>query len=402
MWLARPSKMKGGAALCDASLDQGEEPTMFGKGFKLFTLFGFQIKIELSWLILAALVTWSLAANVFPTSASGLSTATYWWMGAIGAALLFASVVFHELCHSLVARQYGLPIKGITLFIFGGVSEMEDEPPSAQSEFLVAVVGPVSSAVLAAAFYGLSLLGKGAGWPVPVNSVSRYLASINISLAAFNILPAFPLDGGRVLRSILWGWRKDLRWATRLAARIGQGFGVGLLALGVLYLFLGNFVGGLWMFVIGSFLQNASRTSYRQLFVRQALEGEHVQRFMQTDVVSVSPTVTVKQLVEDYIYRYHFKMFPVMEDGTLVGCVSTRAVQRIPRDAWGQHVVGELSGACSPENTVRPTDDAIDALATMSRTQNSRLMVVDDGRLVGVITLKDILEFLSLKLDLER
>jgi predicted transcriptional regulator len=149
-------------------------------------------------------------------------------------------------------------------------------------------------------------------------------------------------------------------------------------------------------------LQNASRTSYRQLFVRQALEGEHVRRFMQSEVVSVPPTVTVKQLVEDYIYRYHFKMFPVMDNGTLVGCVNTRAVQHIPRDEWGQRVVGELSGTCSPENTVRPTDDAIDALATMSRTQNSRLMVVEDGQLVGVITLKDILEFLSLKLDLER
>ena len=241
---------------------------MFGKRFSLFKLLGFEVKIELSWVVLVVLLTWSLASNVFPSNTEGFSRSTYWWMGVAGTLGLFASVVFHELCHSLVARRYGLPITGITLFIFGGVAEMEDEPPSARSEFLMALAGPASSALLGFAFFGMTLLGRGQGWPAPVNGVTSYLASLNGSLAAFNLLPAFPLDGGRVLRSVLWGVRKDLRWATRIASRIGSGLGILLMVLGGLDLLLGNFVGGVWLFVIGMFVQNASRTSYQQLFIR--------------------------------------------------------------------------------------------------------------------------------------
>jgi Zn-dependent protease/CBS domain-containing protein len=323
-------------------------------------------------------------------------------MGIAGAVGLFASIVFHELCHSLVARQYGLPITGITLFIFGGVAEMEEEPPSARSEFLMALAGPVSSALLGLGFYGMRLLGEGAGWPVPVSGVLGYLASINGSLAGFNLIPAFPLDGGRVLRSILWGWKNDLGWATRLASWIGSAFGVAMVVLGTVYLLLGNFVGGLWMMVIGMFLRNASRVSYRQLFVREALRGERVQRFMKPDPVSVPPSLSVAELVEDYVYRYHFKMFPVVDGSTLVGCVSTRAIGEIPRTEWSQRSVGTLVRECSVHNTIAPEADAMEALSTMSRTKNSRLMVVEGDQLIGVITLKDLLSFLSLKLDLEK
>ena len=375
---------------------------MSGRRFTLFKLLGFEVKIELSWLVLAALLTWSLASNVFPSNREGLSTAVYWWMGAAGTLGLFASVVFHELCHSLVARRFDLPITGITLFIFGGVAEMEDEPPSARSEFLMALAGPASSAVLGLGFYGLSVLGQGAGWPAAISLVLGYLASLNGSLAIFNLLPAFPLDGGRVLRSILWGVKKDLGWATRIASRIGSGLGVLMMVLGVLDLFLGNFVGGLWIFVIGMFVRNASRTSYQQLFVRQALEGEIVRRFMKSDPVTVPPSISIRELVDDYIYKHHFKMFPVMEGSTLVGCVSTRAVREIPRAEWERRSVRDLARQCSLENTIQPSADAMEALTKMSRTQNSRLMVVEGSQLVGVITLKDLLSFLSLKLDLER
>ena len=206
---------------------------MSGKRFKLFELLGFEVKIELSWLVLAALLTWSLATNVFPANREGLAKATYWWMGVAGTLGLFASVVFHELCHSLVARRFDLPITGITLFIFGGVAEMEDEPPSARSEFLMALAGPASSAMLGLTFFGLSLLGSGADWSDPVGVVLGYLASLNGSLAVFNLLPAFPLDGGRVLRAILWGAKKDLSWATRIASRIGSGLGILMMVVGL-------------------------------------------------------------------------------------------------------------------------------------------------------------------------
>jgi Zn-dependent protease/CBS domain-containing protein len=322
-------------------------------------------------------------------------------MGIAGAVGLFASIIFHELCHSLVARRYGLPIRGITLFIFGGVAEMEDEPPSPRSEFLMALAGPVSSAVLALGFYLLSRLGATAEWSAAPVAVLGYLASINISLAAFNIIPAFPLDGGRVLRSILWGWKDDLRWATRLASRIGTGFGYVLLGLGVLSLFMRRFGNGLWLFVLGTFLQNASRSAYRQIFVREALQGEPVSRFMKANPVTVSPDLSIRELVDNYVYRHHFKMYPVMEDTELVGCVSTRAISGVPRAEWDRRTVGTLIQTCSVDNTVAPGTDAMEALSKMSRTRNSRLMVVDSQRLVGVITLKDLLSFLSLKMDLE-
>jgi Zn-dependent protease/CBS domain-containing protein len=322
--------------------------------------------------------------------------------GALG---LFGSIVIHEVSHSLVARRYGLPITGITLFIFGGVAEMDDEPPSPQSEFMMALAGPLSSAVLALIFWLLSLWGgryEGTGvvWPA-LTALVGYLASINGSLALFNILPAFPLDGGRVLRSILWGLRDDLRWATRLASRIGSAFGYLLVGLGVLSLFLGRFSGGLWLIVIGMFLNNAARSSYQQLAMREALEGEPVRRFMTPGPVTVPPTISVRDLVEQYVYEHHYKTYPVVQDEELLGCVTTRDIQAVPRDEWSTRTVGSLASQCSLDNTIASTADATEALAKMSRTRNSRLMVVEESRLVGMIALKDLLAFLSLKIELE-
>ncbi|MBD3298763.1 MAG: site-2 protease family protein, partial [candidate division Zixibacteria bacterium] len=177
---------------------------MFGKGLKLFTLSGYEVRIDPSWLILAVLVTWSLARGLFPFYYEDFSTATYWWMGIAGAIGLFLSIVFHEFSHSLIARRHGIPVKGITLFIFGGIAQMDEEPQTAKGELLMAVAGPIASVILGAAFFVLHLIATGAAWPKPVEAVLMYLGAINIILAVFNMIPAFPLDGGRVLRSILW------------------------------------------------------------------------------------------------------------------------------------------------------------------------------------------------------
>ena len=283
---------------------------MFGRRIKLFTLLGFEVKIDLSWLVIAVLVVWSLSTGLFPRYFPGLESQAYWVMGIAGALGLFLSIVFHEFSHSIVARRYGMPMKGITLFIFGGVAEMGDEPPRPMAEFMMAVVGPLSSIVIAGVAYLVYLQGIGAGWPEPLNGIIGYLAYINALLAGFNLLPAFPLDGGRILRSILWGARKNLRWATRVASAIGTAFGILLIFLGVLQFFRGEFIGGVWWFLIGMFLQEAARGSYQQVLIRKALEGEAVSRFMQTNPVTVPPSVSVQQLVEDYIYKYHCKMFP--------------------------------------------------------------------------------------------
>jgi Zn-dependent protease/CBS domain-containing protein len=374
---------------------------MFGKGLKLFTLFGFEVKVDLSWIIIAGLVTWSLAAGLFPYLYPHLTPETYWTMGGVGALGLFAAIIFHEFCHSLVARHYGMSMKGITLFIFGGVAEMGDEPPNAKTEFLMAAAGPLSSFFIAIVCYVVYVAGLQNHWPVPVNGVLRYLAYINALLAAFNLLPAFPLDGGRILRSILWGAKQNLRWATRVSSSIGSAFGIGLIVLGVFQVITGNFIGGLWMFLIGMFLRSAAQMSYQQLLVRTALEGEPVKRFMSAEVITAPDNITVEELVEDYIYKHHFAMFPVMRGDALAGCITTREVKEVPRDQWRTTTVGSLVNQCSTENTIAPDVDAVKALAKMNQTGNTRLLVLDQDRLVGVVTLKDLLDFFSLKVELE-
>jgi Zn-dependent protease len=374
---------------------------MFERKIPLFRLFGFKVGIDATWFILAVLITWSLAKGVFPRYFAGFSNGTYWWMGVAGALGLFVSIVFHEFCHSLAARQFDLPMKGITLFIFGGVAEMTKEPENAKSEFFVAIIGPISSVVLGGIIFLVFAAGRAANWPGPVNGVLAYLGWLNIILAGFNMVPAFPLDGGRVLRSILWYVKGDLRWATRISSGFGSGFGLVLMILGIVSFIGGNYIGGLWYFLIGMFIRGASQMSYRQLLVKNALAGEPISRFMAPEVITAPPSITVADLIEDYFYRYHYKMFPVSEDGVLKGCVTTKQIKQLPKEQWATRKVSEIVQPCSEQNTISPKDDAMEALSLMNSTGNSRLMVVEGNILLGVISLKDMLKFMALKLDLE-
>jgi len=374
---------------------------MFENRISLFSLFGFKVKLDVSWFVLAVLITWSLAKGVFPSYYGGFGNATYWWMGAAGAAGLFVSIVFHEFFHSLIARLYGMPMRGITLFIFGGVSEMEEEPPSAKIEFIMAIIGPVSSLALSGIFYGLLYISKASRLPESISGVLAYLSVINVVLAGFNLVPAFPLDGGRVLRSILWGIKKNLRWATHVASSLGAMFGLLLVVLGVANFIAGNFIGGLWYFLIGMFIRNASKMSYRQLIIRNALAGERVERFMKTEPITVEPNLTVSELVKDYFYKHHYKMYPIVEAGKVTGCVTTRQIRQIPHNLWDNYKVKDIAQPCTKENSILIHTDAVQALSQMSSTGNSRLMVLDGKKLAGIVTLKDLLKFLALKIDLE-
>lgn len=377
---------------------------MFGNRIRLFKIAGIEIAADLSWFIVLALVTWSLA-NTFPTQeggAPGLSPPVYWAMGLIAALLLFASIVLHELGHALTAQRLGVPIRGITLFIFGGVAEMTDEPPTARAEFLVAIAGPIVSVVLGVGFLGVAAAATAGGWPQPVVAVAMILGSINLVLVVFNMIPAFPLDGGRVLRSALWQWKGNLRWATKISSQIGSVLGLALIALGVFVAIgTGELISGMWFALIGFFVRNAARMSYQQLLLRRALEGEPVARFMHTDPIVVPRAISVAELVRDYVYRHHFKTFPVVEGDRLVGCVSTRDVRQLPREEWDRQTVGALAEQCSGENTVSPDLDAMKALSLMSRTGRSRLLVAEGDRLLGILSLKDLLKFFSLKMELE-
>ena len=374
---------------------------MFGKQVSLFRLYGFEVKFDLSWILLALLVTSSLAAGYFPEKVPGLSAGAYWMMGVLGAAGLFASIIFHEMCHSLVARAYGLPIRGITLFIFGGVAEMEDEPADARVEFLMAIAGPVSSYVLAFGFLLAGYLANAMGAPEAFRALTGYLYLINFMLATFNLLPAFPLDGGRMLRAILWRWNGSLRWATRHASRIGAGFGIGLIVLGVLQALRGNLAAGVWIGLIGLFLHGAANASYTQLRTRQALEGQPVRRFMSRDPVTAPPYLNLRELADDYVYVHGHDMYPVTEDGRLVGCVSLRQIKDTPQTQWQTTQVRQIMSPCSENNMIDADDDAIHAISVMQRGGNSRLMVIENGKLAGVVAMKDMLRLLALKLDLE-
>ena len=372
------------------------------RGIHLFTLFGFEVKLDLSWLLLALLISWSLGAGWFPARYPELSGHAYAWMGVSVAIGVFFSIVFHEFSHSIVARFYGMPIRGITLFIFGGVAEMESEPPNPKAEFLMAIAGPISSFLLAAILWGTAAIAEDATWPQPVTGVLSTLAVINFTVAVFNLAPAFPLDGGRVLRAALWHWRRDLHEATFISSRIGRGFGTALMILGVVAFVGGNLIGGMWWFLIGIFVRGAASSSYQQLVLKDMVEGQPVRRFMRSEPITVAPSVSIADWVEKYVYRHHYKMYPVLDGSQLHGCITVDSLQGLQRNDWPSTKVADLMESRSESNTI---DAGTDTMALLSRILQpggrSRFMVVEDDRLVGVISLKDLLELISLRLQIE-
>jgi CBS domain-containing protein len=294
-----------------------------------------------------------------------------------------------------------MPIRGITLFLFGGVAEIEEEPPSALAEFLMAIAGPLVSVLLAVLLGFLTWLGYQQGWPPPLVIALGYLAVINTMVLIFNLIPAFPLDGGRVLRSILWGTLGSLRRATYWATLLGRSFAWILIAWGVLNFFAGNWLGGIWIGLIGLFLNNAAQAGYQQVLVRQALAGEPVRRFMTADPITVQPSLDLRRWVEEYVYRYHRKAFPVVAEGRLEGLIETQVLAQLPRGDWDRHTIGEFMRRDLQAVTISPQADALEALGKMQRSNSSRLLVIEDQRLVGILSLRDLLNFLNLKLELE-
>jgi len=366
----------------------------------LVTLLGFQIRFDLTWLILVALVVWSLSAGYFPASYADLPTSTYVWMGIVGAIGLFASIVLHELAHSWVGRRLGMQIHGITLFVFGGAAELAEEPKSARTEFLMAAAGPLASILLAILFQLLAMALDGSEGPTPISGVLHYLAGINLILAAFNLLPAFPLDGGRILRAALWGWRGNVVWATRVAAGIGGAIGLGLMVLGILSVIGGNFVGGMWSVLIGLFIRSAASASQQQLVARHMLQDIPVARIMARSPITVAPDDPVERAVELFL-THNVKFLPVVEDGRPVGHIGLREVKALSPTDRLQRRVREGMTPLSPDSSIAPGADAAAALAQMQRTGLTRLLVVEGGRLAGVICLKDLLDQLSLRSELK-
>jgi CBS domain-containing protein len=249
--------------------------------------------------------------------------------------------------------------------------------------------------------YAIEVAGRGSA-PLPLTGVLAYLALMNWILAAFNMIPAFPLDGGRVLRALLWRHNRDLRRATRTASKIGSGFGIALMILGVVNLFFGSIVSAIWWFVIGMFLKSVAQAAYERVVVTSVLQGEPIKKFMHTDLDTVTPETTIADLVNQHIYRNHHGMLPVLSDSNrLEGYVTSDQVKNVPREEWPAHKVEELVTPATSENTITPDTESLEALRLMERSQNTRLMVVQDGHLVAVVSMKDLMTFLATKLDLE-
>ena len=374
---------------------------MFGSSITLFRVFGLEIKINPSWVFIALLLAWSLGAGYFPSVHEGLPRATYWAMSILAVAGIFASIVVHEIAHSLVARAYGIPMRGITLHMFGGAAEMEAEPTSPKAEFLMAIAGPAVSLALAAILGGLVALVH----PAPEAAgtiVVRYLAMLNLVLGIFNLLPAFPLDGGRVLRAAVWGYTGDLARATRIAAQIGMALGMAVAFLGFFQILTGNLGGGLWTVLIGFFIRSAAATTRLDLEARRMLTGRPVERFMTADPVTVPVDMSLATFVETVVYRTRHDTYPVVDgSGRPRGLVAVGDLHKIEREAWAHTSVLEIMTPLAEDAVVTPGDDAVAALDRMRTANQSRLLVVADGRLVGLLTLKDLLATLALKMEFE-
>lgn len=366
------------------------------------TIAGIKINLDISWFLIAILISWTLALGYFPFYYPNLTVVTYWMMGIVGMLGLFISVLLHELSHATVAKGYGLPISGITLFIFGGVAEIQKEPPSPKIEFHVAIVGPIASIIIAILMYLITLFGEHAHWPTPLIGITSYLAFINAVIVIFNLIPAFPLDGGRIFRALLWKWKNNLGWATKIASNIGASFGIILMIGGGIFFIFGNMITGIWWFILGMFLRQAAIMSKRQFLIQKELKGETVDHFMQKDQVIIPADISVQNLVEDHFYRQFHDLYPVVENNQVLGFVTLEEIKQIPKSEWGQRKVKDILVPCTPQNTVTSSTSALQALKMMTPLDKPILMVVDNGNLSGTLTLEDLLRLISVKLELDQ
>lgn len=391
---------------------------MLGRGFRIGRLFGINIRVDWSWLLIAMVITWNLT-NVFGQLHPEWSTGMRWGLAAVAALLFFASVLAHELAHALVARAQKLPVQNITLFLFGGVANIQREPESPKNEFTMAAAGPLMSLVLGIVMLLIavgSVLAEGgsfAGYRIvgsisPASTLLFWLGSINLILAAFNLIPGYPLDGGRVLRSFLWAATRDMEKATRWAAQIGQFIAWMMIAagaamsLGLRIPLLGTgMVNGIWLAFIGWFLNNASTQSLQQVKIQGILEGVPVSRLMKLDPATVDSDITIAELIYAHRIGSDEPAFPVIEDGRLVGLITLDEAQRIPRERWGKIPVREIMTPKPRLVTIAPDADASSALEMLVQREVHQLPVIQENNaghteLLGLLRRKDILRWLQI------
>lgn len=372
---------------------------MNGKGISLGRILGIPIELDYSWFLVFALVAWTLAAGYFPSEFRNWPAAEYWIIGIITAVLFFLSVLLHELGHSVVARHFNIPVSSIKLFIFGGVSQIGMEPPSAGIEFVMAMVGPLVSFGLAGIFALLQLVLASF---VPAVALTKYLAYINVVLGAFNLIPGFPLDGGRVLRSIVWGWTHDLQRATFVAGTAGRFIGFLFILLGVWQVITGNFVNGLWIGFIGWFLEGAAVSQMQQQRVHSILAGHKVSEAMSHEYTAIQPSLTLQQLVDDHILGGGQRSFIVQENGHVAGLLTLHDIKEVSRDTWPTTTARQIMVPLAHVKRIEPEADLWVAIEEMERDGVNQLPVMTEGRMVGMLRREDIIGYLRALRELGR
>ena len=368
-------------------------------------IIGIPVRIHYTlWLVLL-LIAWSLAEGYMPQHYPGLGATTYWAIGIVSAIVLFVSVFLHELSHSYIAKKNGLPIRRITLFFFGGVSEMSEEPKDPALEVRMAAAGPLTSfliAIVLGGFWYLTVLvgGPTPGGLTPIIATLYYAALLNGVLGAFNLIPAFPLDGGRVLRGSLWNRSKNLLSATANATRVSEAISLVMMAVGLFFVVFGDFINGLWIIFLGWFIRSGAETSLRQTRLTESLAGVRVGDIMTRELLSVSPDASVQQLVSDYFLVHPHGGYPVVSNGKLLGVVTMSSVRSIPREKREIERVTEAMVPFERTITVSPTTSAIDALQAMAKNGVGRLLVMDGDRIAGMVTRGDLMKTMKARQEL--
>lgn len=373
---------------------------MFGLTFRLGRVLGVEIKVDASWLFIAVLITWSLGGHYFPMAHPGWTGAAYLLAALLTAALFFVSILLHELSHSLVSAHFGRPVRGITLFIFGGVAELQGEPTRPREELLMALGGPITSQTIGGLFGALWLVSRGR--MDVVHATAGWLAWINLALGGFNLVPGFPLDGGRAFRAIVWRVTGDQRRATRLAAGMGRFVGLALIGWGAWSIFGGDWANGLWIALIGWFLYGAAGASTQELAVEDLLAGHRVREAMVVDCPRVPSQLTLDAVVDQIAVPTHQLSFPVVADGRAVGLLGMDDILRIPRKRWREVHAGDAMHPVAALPAVAPDEPMPPVFKRMMTDGFWQLPVVENGELVGAVTRIGLLLFARTQADAAR
>jgi Zn-dependent protease/CBS domain-containing protein len=376
---------------------------MLRGGIPIGKAFGITLRLHYSWFFIFALVTWALAASYFPSAYPAWGLATRIAAGLITSVLFFGSVLVHELMHSIVSQRQGIPVQSITLFIFGGVSQITSEPKQPADEFRMAIAGPLSSLVIGGILFGIYF-----GWRQAdtfaaqfITAIAYWLGYINLMLGIFNLIPGFPLDGGRVFRSLLW-WRSgNLKRATRTASNIGRAVGFLFILAGIWLIFTGNWINGIWLALIGWFLESAAVGSYRQLLLQDMLKGHTASEVMSRDCVAIPPETTIGSLVHENILTSGRRCFPVVTDSRIMGMMTLHNIKAVPKEQWSTETVKEAMTPFDKLRWVRPDEELSSVLRILTEDDINQVPVVQDNQVVGMVSRENLLNFVNVRSGLD-